>query len=438
MIIAMDSTSHSVQDEIKWLSAWGEIFRREGKFQEAIAAFRGLLERAPDHVEALNSLGAVYYTLGYESEAFTSFQRALSIAPNHVLANCNLGTWQLDQNQPEAAIEAYSRALVTDTTHAHARTFLGLAQLVNGELNKGWINYESRWGAGAVKPKHINRTPWLGSPPIQGRSLLLCADQGLGDMIQFSRFIAPLVPQVGSLVVEVPAPLERLFHLSFASVATVVSTETPLIQCDEVSTLASLPLVFGTELHSIPAGVPYLKQPELKPELNALISTQNRKTRIGLVWAGSRTHNKDKDRSIPLDTFRSVYSNINADFFSLQKDIRESDVPLLEKTQEVISLGANLVDLADTASVIAALDLVITVDTSVAHLAGALGKPVWILLPYCPDWRWLLRRSDSPWYPTARLFRQHRRNDWSVVLDEANAALREFVAMHDNINRHSN
>jgi hypothetical protein len=267
--------------------------------------------------------------------------------------------------------------------------------------------------------------PWLGEDAISGKVILIHSEQGLGDTIQFCRYV-PLVTARGAHVIfEVAPPLQKLMT-GFAGTAQVISRGDPLPDFDLHCPLLSLPLAFGTKLETIPSDVPYLQAPS-----SALTNWDTRlgpkgRPRIGLVWSGNAINERDRERSIDLRSFLPLL-DVEVTFVSLQKDVRAPDAALLRERGDILHLGDELEDFSATAELISQLDLVISVDTSVAHLAGALGKPVWILVTHIPDWRWLLDREDSPWYPTARLFRQPRLDDWDNVIIRVHEALREWV-----------
>ena len=250
------------------------------------------------------------------------------------------------------------------------------------------------------------------------------SEQGLGDVIQFTRYLPLLVERKCKVTFFAPAQLKRLFKLSFQSIEIVSELE-GIHGIDFQVALMSLPHRFNTEPLSIPNKVPYLKiEPHLETRWKDRIGTQSFK--IGIAWSGNPMHKNDHNRSINLSLFLPLL-DAQATFVSLQTDIRPNDAALLKRQENILNFGEELKDFSDTAAIISNLDLVISVDTSAAHLAGALGKPVWVLLPFIPDWRWLLDREDSPWYPTARLFRQNGTRVWDTVIARVHTALHDFV-----------
>jgi hypothetical protein len=257
---------------------------------------------------------------------------------------------------------------------------------------------------------------------VTGKTILLHAEQGIGDTLQFVRYV-PLVVQLGARVVlVVQRPLVYLLA-GLEGVATLCGQGDPLPEFDCHCPLVSLPLAFGTTVDTIPAPVPYLAPAPGKVLQWRSLIDRHQSPLIGLAWSGSREHKNDRNRSIPLQYLLPLLKIPDFTFFALQKELRDGDAMLIEHAPRIMTLGEKLNDFTDTAAIISLLDLVITVDTAVAHLAGAMGKPVWILLPFSADWRWMRERHDSPWYPTARLFRQPAIGDWASVVSEVQGAL---------------
>ena len=298
--------------------------------------------------------------------------------------------------------------------------------LLAGDFSTGWREHEWRLKSHPELQRAFVQPLWLGDTPLAGKTILLHAEQGLGDTLQFCRY-APLVAAQGARVVlEVQTPLVELLR-DLAGIASVVARGEPLPAFDLHCPLLSLPLAFGTTLDTIPAHIPYLHAPsERMAAWQARLGATTR-PRIGLVWSGNAGHKRDRARSIPLYALMPLF-DLDAAFVSLQKEVRAADAAVLQQTAKIIDVSPALETFADTAALIAQLDLVIAVDTSVAHLTGALGKPLWLLLPAAPDWRWLTARDDSPWYPTARLFRQTDTRVWGPVVARMRAALQEMVA----------
>ena len=420
-----------------------------GAFEDALAAYDAAHAIAPHDPDALNGRGVALLRLGRSPEALASFERALALAPSHIHALGNRGNALLALNRPAEAIASYdaglrlapkdarlltnqaialrrldrpheallglARARVGDPDFAEARFVESLVKLTLGDFAAGWSAYESRWETAAFAPhrRAFTRPLWLGDRPLAGRTILLYAEQGYGDTIQFVRY-APRVAALGARVIlEVQPELVRLLA-GFEGIE-VIPHGTPLPAFDVQCPLMSLPLAFRTELTTIPADVPYIVPPT--PDGAA---GQERpggpQPLVGLVWAGDRLHKNDANRSLRLETLRPLLALPDLRFVGLQQEICAQDAEVLRSVPRLQTSGP-FRDFAETAAMIARLDAVIAVDTAVAHLAGAMGKPLFLLLPFGADFRWLRERSDSPWYPGARLFRQHAFDDWGRAVD---------------------
>ncbi|MCW6049624.1 tetratricopeptide repeat protein [Lyngbya sp. CCAP 1446/10] len=404
--------------------------QEKGELLRALDLYRRALEIHPHSWEAYNNLATVLQEQGNLEEALEYYHKALELLPDFVEAINNLGRTFLEKGVVEDAIACYRRAIYLNPNHASAHLNLSLALLLAGDLENGLTEYEWRWTIQEFKTSHScfltaqgntlsareYRPLWDGSD-LQGKTVLLHAEQGLGDSIQFIRYIAIVKQQGGKVIVDCYPQLRRLFAMIDGIDLLIVRGE-PLPEFDVQVPMLSLPYVLGTKLATIPATTAYLSPPA-GAEF-ALLPDRNLK--VGIVWAGNPKHRKNTQRSCSLSKFLPLLDVSGVTFYSLQKEVLETDRALLNQTP-IVDLSPHFGDLADTAAAIAKLDLVITVDTAVAHLAGALGKPVWILLAFSPDWRWLLEREDSPWYPTARLFRQRERGDWQGVFERVAEAL---------------
>jgi hypothetical protein len=297
--------------------------------------------------------------------------------------------------------------------------------LLLGEYEHGWREYEWRWLDGGQQPEFGER-PWLGEVPLDGKTLLVHSEQGFGDTLQFVRYVPWLAATGARIVLRVQDPLLPLLK-GFPGTDRVIGASEDVPPFDHHCPLMSLPHALGAHRHPIPAE-PYLQADDLLRERwRQRLAGARPPVRVGIAWSGSRTHVNDRARSMALADWAPLF-DAGASFVSLVKEVREGDQATLANTAHIAEAAGGLQTFADTAALIAELDLVICVDTAVAHLAGALGKPVWVLLPYMPDWRWLLDRSDSAWYPSARLFRQPARGDWTSVISEVRAALESFLA----------
>jgi hypothetical protein len=287
--------------------------------------------------------------------------------------------------------------------------------LALGRYTEGWQPYEARRRVkGAAVLPDRQRPLWLGKESIAGKTILLYAEQGLGDTIQFCRYAALVAGQGARVILEVQPALTTLLA-DIEGPQQLVAQGDPLPDFDCHCPLLSLPLALGTRLETIPASIPYLAaQPERIAKWEAALG-QKEKPRVGIAWFGNPQNGSDRNRSMPLHRLLPLLT-AGASFVSLHHEVRAEDQTVLDARPELLHFGGGLGDFTDMAALVTRLDLVISVCTSVAHLAGALGKPVWVLLPFAPDWRWMLDRTDSPWYPTARLFRQQRIGDWDGVI----------------------
>jgi tetratricopeptide (TPR) repeat protein len=396
------------------LNGRGVALLRLGRGAQALAAFERVLALAPDHIDGLGNRGNALLALNRPHEAIASYDAGLKIVPKHarLLTNQAIALRRLDR--PHEALLGLNRALVSNPDFAEARFVESLVKLTLGDFAAGWNGYESRWGTAAFAPhrRGFTQPRWRGEEPLAGKTILLYAEQGYGDTIQFVRY-APLVAALGARVIlEVQPELTRLMA-AFKDVEVIVHGR-PLPAFDLQCPLMSLPLAFRTELATIPAGVPYLAAPEAE---DGRERQSDGRLRIGLVWAGDRLHKNDANRSMPLAALRPLFDLIQFRFVSLQQEIGEQDSEVLRGRPGLVEAGGPFRDFAHTAAAISQLDAVVAVDTAVAHLAGAMGKPLFLLLPLGADFRWLRERADSPWYPTARLFRQQAFNDWGRAVD---------------------
>jgi len=302
-----------------------------------------------------------------------------------------------------------------------------MSLLLTGDFGRGWIEYEWRRKGASTGPsrRDFPQPLWLGDKKIADKTILLHSEQGFGDTIQFCRYV-PLVAARGARVVlEVEQPLRDLLT-GLAGATRVTAKGNPLPDFDLQCSLLSLPLAFRTQLETIPSAMPYLRAPDQALLKWGTRLPAKRRPRIGIAWAGNSKHIRDRERSIDLRCLLPLL-DVDATFVSLQKEVGATDTATLRESADIIHFGHELDGFSDTAALISHLDLVISVDTAVAHLAGGLGKPVWILLAHVPDWRWLLDRDDSPWYPTARLFRQSETREWDSIIKRVRDALLKFI-----------
>ena len=428
-----------------------------GQPTEALASYDRAIECNPNHAQAHNNRGILLMNLERWSDARDALDRAIEARPqfvdalinrSHVLRRehryedalaCADLVLSIDSDQAEAhnsrgaaladlgrsreSLESYDRALALRPSLAEAMWNKGLVKLANGDFLPGWQHYESRWDIKSLRltRRHADRPQLHARDDVSGRTVLLHAEQGYGDTLQFCRYASVLAARGARVVLSVPAALKSLFEGRTDLHKVVTPDQTPAF--DLHCPLLSAPGVCATDLDSIPQNIPYVAAESAAVHRWAQkIGSMDRLPKIGLVWSGRITHHNDANRSIPLEQLATLTKH-PAHWISLQKDIRTSDEPVLVATPGMHRYGELLTDFADTAALVMNLDLVITVDTAVAHLAGALGRPVWILLPHVADWRWLRNRSDSPWYPTARLWRQPEHGAWRPVV----AAIRKTL-----------
>jgi Glycosyltransferase family 9 (heptosyltransferase) len=307
---------------------------------------------------------------------------------------------------------------------AEAHFEAAMTHLTLGDFDTGWKQYEWRWKTGAFARyrRPFRAPPWLGNESVAGKTVLLHAEQGFGDTIQFIRY-APLAARQGAdVILEVQPALKALMR-EIVGVSVVIGRGEELPRFDFHCPLLSLPFAFKTDLATIPGNVPYLVPPTDRVAKWQGRLQQRKPLRVGIAWAGSASYQGDENRSIALGRLAPLWSDQEIEFVSIQREPRPADGTLLQGNPHLLHVGPDLEDFGDTAAVISLLDVVVSIDTSVAHLAGALGKPVLIMLPYSPDFRWMLDRDDSPWYPTARLFRQRRRGDWDSVVERVRQEL---------------
>ena len=408
----------------------GSALTQLQRYDEALASLDRALALRPDYPDALYNRGNVLKLLKRYEEALASYDRALTLQPNHADAHNNRGQVLRELERYDEALASYDRALALRPQHVMAHCNAAALRLLTGDFGRGWVHYDWRWLKKSVIPakRNFSQPAWNGSDPIAGKTILVHSEQGLGDTIQFCRYV-PLVAALGAKVIfEVQKPLQALMA-SLGGAAQAVPKGGPLPAFDLHCPLLSLPRAFGTRLETIPSTAGYLSAPA--QHVTAWQSRLEGKPhpRIGLVWSGNPGHERDRERSISLRAFLPLLDNLaaKATLVSLQKDVRPEDAVVLKERADILDFGNALADFSETAALIAQLDLVISVDTSVAHLAGALGKQVWILLTYFPDWRWLLGREDSPWYPTACLFRQDNSRTWDGVIARVRRTLSTFA-----------
>jgi tetratricopeptide (TPR) repeat protein len=417
---------------VQALQGRGNALSKLKRYEEALADYERYLAIAPGVPDVFNNRGNAQSELGQLEESLVSYDRALALDPSLPEVLINKAHVLADLHRFDAALATYAAAAALGGKRAEALFSASLVRLRLGQFAVGWREYESRWkqASWGERARDFSAPLWLGGEPLAGKTVLLHGEQGFGDTLQFARYV-PMVARLGATVIlEVQPPLKALCS-TVSGASQVLGRGETLPAFDLHCPLMSLPLAFNTDLASIPADIPYLDvPPDRRAKWRARLG-EGRFPRIGFAWTGSPVHEKNRARSLSLARFAPLLSVEGLAFVSLQKDMDGTDADMLRRLTVVKVLGHELNDFADTAAVIAELDLVVAVDTSVVHLAGALGKPVWVLAPFSPDFRWLLDREDSPWYPTARLFRQPRYGDWDSVLARVRGELETFAASEE-------
>lgn len=431
-------------------------FHQQGNLSRAMTLYQSILKQSPQQLNVLNNMGIIYQKLQRDEDALIYFDRALQLEPRFPPALFNRANTLRKLNRPVEAVEDYDQVLQAMPSnvevwnnrgnalralnrlddayqsfqaalhyapgYADAHWNAGLSLLLAGQYIQGWHEYEWRWDSELKSTKRtFNKPLWDGTASLRGKVILLHAEQGYGDTLQFCRY-ASLVKALGATVIlEVQPELVKLLA-GLKGVDVLLNHGAALPRFDYHCPLLSLPKAFSTELDTIPYNQAYLTSDSKRTVIWRDRLGARTSPRIGLVWAGSVGHQNDHNRSIPLQMLTPLLKQ-NARFYTLQPELRDGDRQLINKHPQLEHLGKYIKDFNDTAALISLMDVVITVDTAVAHLAGALGKPVWVLLPYSPDWRWLLERQDSPWYQSARLFRQPAIGDWESVINQVQQVL---------------
>ena len=404
----------------------GNVLHALGRPDAALASYEHALSIAPDLTEAHSNRGNVLRERGEFAAALASYARALAIDPRFVPAHFNRGVALSQLGRPHDALASYDAALAIAADFAEARFNRALILLLIGDFSRGWVEHEWRWknrlGSNINERRDFREPLWRGEELPAGTTILLYGEQGLGDTLQLCRYATCVAERGYRVVLEVPESLALLLA-GLAGVSRVISRREKLPPFDYQCPLLSLPLAFQTDLDSIPAPPAYLhsdrrKQAEWRERLGPKI-----RPRIGLMWNGNPQQPNDRNRSFWLEDW-APYLPEEFQYVGLQRELRAADARTMDGSPRVLNVSASLTDFSDTAALCDCMDLVISVCTSVAHLSAALGKKTWILLPFAADWRWLLNRSDSPWYPTVTLYRQTTRGDWPAVFKRVAVDLR--------------
>lgn len=437
----------------------GDLFRTLGRHEAALQCCLEAVRLAPELAQAHNNLGNAYLDLGETEKAVAEYRRAIDLnaglpeahfnlagallrsgdeagaslgyreaarlKPGFATAHLNLGFLLEEAGDAAGAIDAYRAAIAADPDLVEAHVNLGMQLLLVGRFSEGWDEYEWRLRYPEYGGAAAGSARWDGTA-LEGRTLLLDCEQGFGDAIQFMRYAPMAAQRGGRVLVRCPPELLSLFAAT-PGVAAVLPLGASLPPFDAYCPLPSLPRAFGTTLESIPHPVPYVNAAEEKTAAwKARLAGSAGERKVGLVWASQSRHRTAAAKSLPLASLASLAGIPGLRFYSLQKGEAARQAAHPPAGMRLVDLSGDLADFSDTAAVVANMDLVISVDTAVAHLAGAMARPAWTLLKSAPDWRWLLERGDCPWYPTMRLFRQRRRGDWSEAISEVAQALRQF------------
>ena len=418
--LALDPSRHEIYTQL------GNALTDLGRYAPAVEALRHALALKPDSAPAVFGLGYFFERKGDLASAAQSYQTALRLDPSLEAALLHGGIISILQGELELAAGCFQRVLDLSPDSAEARSFLGLIHLTQGHFSVGWKEYEARRGTQQFlrDRRTFVQPPWQGAP-LAGEKILLYAEQGLGDTLQFVRYVPLVAARGAKVILEVPSRLRRLLAATPGAEAVIAAGEA-LPEFDRQCPLLSLPLAFGTDLSSIPAAVPYIRPDPSEAEAWSRRMPAN-SLRVGLAWGGSPLHPYDARRSVPLAQLAPLTRLEGTTFYSLQLGDPAGQIGPLGTSVRLVDFKDEQKDFADTAAIVANLDLVIAIDTSVAHLAGAMAKPVWVMLNNSADWRWMLQRADSPWYPTARLFRQETPGAWDPVLREVTSALAEWL-----------
>jgi tetratricopeptide (TPR) repeat protein len=392
------------------------------EWKGAIENYQAAIRLQPDHADALCNLGLAQQETGQEDAALESYSRALAINPRLATALNNRGNLFRSRKQFAKALLDYRQALALDPAFADAHYNLGQLALLQGDLAAGWPEYEWRRlikEALTLRTRELPQPAWFGEHAL-GKRIFLHAEQGIGDTIQFCRYVSMVAGLGAEVALEVQRPLRELLA-GLDGVSQLISAGEAIPSTDFQCSLMSLPGAFQTTLETIPCPVAYLRSDPRKVARWREVLGPRKRPRIGLAWSGNARHSNDHNRSVTLAQWVKHLPD-EFDFFCLQSEIRDADRDTLHSGAKIRTFDSHL-DFAETAALIETLDLVISVDTSLAHLSGAMGKETWILLAFLPDWRWLLDRKDSPWYPTATLYRQPMAGDWDSVMADVKADL---------------
>jgi tetratricopeptide (TPR) repeat protein len=433
-LVSYDRALALAPDDVEVLTNRGIVLYELRRYEEALASYDRALAKKPEFAEALNNRANVLLDLKRPDEALASCDRAVAIRPDYGSALNNRGIALQVLNRNDEALAQYEKAISLDANAVEAHWNGSLCKLLLGDYESGWREYEWRWRSDdflAMSPmRHFSQPLWLGNEELADKTILLHAEQGFGDTLQFCRYIEWVAQKGAYVILEVEPALKTLLG-SVRGVAQVAAKGESLPNFDFHCPLGSLPLAHGTRLENIPAEVPYLSPSRSNIEKWQEKLGKQTMPRIGLAWSGRITHTKQHERSIALEKLLPL-ADCGVTLISLQKDLQPHDQRLVGSQLPIQHFGNELADFSDTAALLSLMDVVISIDTSIAHLAGAMGKPAWIMLPFVADWRWLVDRDDSPWYPTARLVRQAVAGDWSSVVKKITGLLCDYANKQSN------
>jgi tetratricopeptide (TPR) repeat protein len=406
------------------LNNLGNALRGKGEFDEAIRCYEKALRIDPAYINPRNNLGFAYLEMAEFDKAIKCFSTLLTMSPDYSEAHNNLGIAFRETSQFAEALESFKRALHLNPDFEEAHQNLSALYLLLGNFQDGWREY--RWFWNQRGPYHELQKPLWDGSDIRGQTILLHAGAGFGDTIQFIRYVPMIKGRGASIIVGCQKEIGTLLK-GVGGIDQIVIEGERIPHFDIQSSMFRLPIIFETTINNIPDRVPYIT---VNPQLISKwrdVFLNKRAFKIGLTWAGGHRIGMYRYRVCPSELFSCLSDLKNVVFYSLQVGIHKDEIQSLPRDLNLIDLTAEIKDFSDTAALIENLDVVISVDTSVAHLAGALGKPVWTLLPQVPDWRWMLNRADSPWYPTMRLFRQPSPGDWNSVISKLHDELEKII-----------
>lgn len=436
---AIDSYRQAISLKPDYAEAYSNlasVLFLQGRYDDAVDICSRAIQIAPDHAPAYNNMAAALHSQGKYAAAVEKSRQAIRLKPDYAEAYNTLGSSLQKQGCFTEAIENYIQALRLDADYAEVHDNLAMILLLNGEFAQGWKEFEWRQRAGVIKYRHLYDIPRWDGCSFAGKRLLVHYEQGFGDSLQFARYLPMVKQRGGTVIYEEKKPLIKLLgQIKGVDELIIAAPDSRAdVKFDFHVPLLSLAMIFGTTLETIPVEVPYLyADPEKVKGWRDRFDDGVFK--VGIVWAGFAGHKNDHNRSCALEKFLPLAEIEGVQLYGLQKDKAAAEVNNLPQDARITNFGDQLEDFTDTAAAIENLDLLISVDTSVVHLAGAMGKLVWNLLPFAPDWRWMLDRQDSPWYPSMRLFRQEKQGDWDELFQRVKEQLQILMKKQMVVNK---